>query len=188
MLAFLLDVFYNKPMFSDPNTIVPQLHIPLGASVADLGAGIGVYSFLLSKAVGPNGKVYACDVQKDMLTRLENEIKGRGVTNIQTVWSNVENHQGTKLRDQSIDWVVVANVLFQVEDRDGMIKEISRILKPTGAVLLVDWSESFGNMGPHQNEVINAVEAEKKFLANGFRKSSETIEVGSHHYGIIFRK
>ncbi len=175
-------------MFSDPNTIIPQLHIPLGSAVADLGAGTGVYSFLVSKVVGPTGKVYACDVQKDMLTRLENEIKDRGITNIQTVWSNVENHQGTKLRDESIDWVIVANVLFQVENRDAMIKEIARILKPDGTVLLVDWAESFGNLGPHQNEVINTIEAEKKFSAAGFRKSPQTIEAGSHHYGIIFKK
>jgi ubiquinone/menaquinone biosynthesis C-methylase UbiE len=175
-------------MFSDPNTIVPQLHIPLGASVADLGAGAGVYSFLISKVVGPTGKVYACDVQKDMITRLENEIKDRGVTNIQTVLSNIETHQGTKLRDQSIDWVIVANVLFQVEDREGFIKEISRILKPSGSVFLVDWSESFGNLGPHPREVINATEAEKKFTALGFTKSPQVIEAGTHHYGIIFKK
>ena len=175
-------------MFSDPNTIVQQLHIPSGASVADLGAGTGIYSFLISKAVGPNGKVYACDVQKDMLTRLENEIKERGITNIQTVWSNVENHQGTKLRDQSMDWVIVANTFFQVEDRDGFVREISRIVKPNGTVVVIDWSESFGNLGPHQNEVINAGETEKKFTANGFRKSPEIIEAGAHHYGIIFKK
>lgn len=175
-------------MFSDPNTIISQLQIPLGVSVADLGAGLGAYSFILSQKVGPEGKVYACDVQKDMLTRLEREIHDRGVTNIQTVWSNIENHQGTKLRDQSIDWVIIANVLFQVEDRDSMIKEIARILKPNGNVLVVDWSESFGNLGPHQNEVINATEAEKKFVALGFKKSPQIIEAGSHHYGIIFTK
>ncbi len=188
MLAFLLELFYNKHMFSDPNTIVPQLHISPGAQVADLGAGSGVYAFLIAKIVGPEGKVYACDVQKDMLTRLENEIRDRGVSNIQTVLSNIENHQGTKLRDQSIDWVILANVLFQVEDRDTMIKEIARILKPNGAVLLVDWSESFGNIGPHQNEVINAIDAEKKFVNFGFKKSPQTVEAGSHHYGIIFKK
>lgn len=175
-------------MFSDPNTIVPQLHIPLGASVADLGVGTGAYAFILSRTVGPSGKVYACDIQKDMLARLENEIKDKGITNIQTVWSDVENHQGTKLRDHSIDWVIVANVLFQVQDRDGLIKEISRILKPSGSVLLVDWSESFGNLGPHPSEVINSVEAEKKFTALGFKKSSQAVDAGSHHYGIIFKK
>ena len=175
-------------MFSDPNTIIPQLNIPIGASVADLGAGTGAYSFPISKVVGPNGKVYACDVQKDMLTRLENEIHDRHITNIQTVLSNIEIHQGTKLRDQSIDWVIVANVLFQVEGRDGFIKEIYRILKPSGSVLLVDWSESFGSMGPHEREVITSSEAEKKFIDNGFKKLPKIVDAGAHHYGIIFTK
>jgi ubiquinone/menaquinone biosynthesis C-methylase UbiE len=175
-------------MFSDPNTIVPQLHIQPGAIVADLGAGTGAYSIAISKVVGPTGKVYACDVQKDMLTRLENDARERGATNIQAVLSNIEAHLGTKLRDQSIDWVIVANVLFQAEDREGLIKEISRILKPSGSVLVVDWTESFGNLGPHEKDVINAVDAEKKFTEAGFKKSPQSIQAGSHHYGIIFKK
>jgi ubiquinone/menaquinone biosynthesis C-methylase UbiE len=181
-------MFYNKLMFSDPNTIVQHLYIPIGASVADLGAGTGAYTLALSKKVGPEGKVYACDVQKDMLARLENEIKDHHITNVQTVLSNIESHQGTKLRDQSVDWVIIANVLFQVEDRDALIGEINRILKPAGSVLVVDWSESFGNLGPHEREVINALDAEKKFTTLGFKKTPQTIDAGSHHYGMVFKK
>lgn len=175
-------------MFSDPNTIVPQLHIQPGAVVADLGAGTGAYSIAVSKVVGPTGKIYACDVQKDMLTRLENDMRDRGITNVQAVLSNIEAPLGTKLRDQSIDWVILANVLFQAEDRDGLIKEVARILKPSGSVLLVDWTESFGNLGPHPKDVITAVDAEKKFSEAGFKKAPQLIEAGSHHYGIIFKK
>jgi len=175
-------------MFSDPNLIVSQLHIMPGESVADLGAGTGAYSFILSKVVGPTGKVYACEVQKDMLVRIENEIKERHLSNIQTVWSNIENHQGTKLRDHSIDWVIVANTLFQVEDRDGMIKEIARILKPNGAVLLVDWAESFGNIGPHVQDVVSKDDAIRMFGAFDFHLTPQIIDAGSHHYGCIFKK
>lgn len=173
-------------MFSDPKNIIAQLDIPVGSSVADLGAGLGVYSFLLAKKVGTEGKVYACDVQKDILTRLDREIHDQHITNIQTVLSNIEHHQGTRLRDASIDWVVLANVLFQVEDRNGMVQEIARILKPTGKVLLVDWSESFGNLGPHANEIITASDAEKKFSEYGLIKTPQVIDAGAHHYGIIF--
>jgi ubiquinone/menaquinone biosynthesis C-methylase UbiE len=175
-------------MFSDPNTIVSQLHIEFGASIADLGAGTGAYARVLAKAVGPTGKVYACDIQKDMLTRLENDMRDHGITNVQPVLSNIESHLGTKLRDQSIDWVVAANILFQVEDRDGFIKEIARILKPNGAVLVVDWTESFGNLGPHAKDVFTALDAEKKFGEIGFKKTPQVINAGSHHYGIIFKK
>ena len=175
-------------MFSDPQKIIAELAIPVGASVADLGAGVGTWSFLLAKKVGASGKVYACEVQKDMLVRIENEAHALGISNVQTVWSNIENHMGTKLRDQSIDWVIVANVLFQVEDRTGFIKEISRILKPSGSVLVVDWSESYGNLGPHEKDVVHASDAEKMFAEIGLVKAPTIINAGSHHYGIIFKK
>ena len=175
-------------MFSDPNTIVSALNIPVGATVADLGAGTGAYSFLLAQKIGPTGKVYACDVQKDMLTRLENDARERGITNIQTVHSNVEVNEGTKLRNASIDWVIVANVLFQIEDKPGFVAEIARILKPSGSVVLVDWSESFGNLGPHENMVMKRADAEQLFASVGYHPTAQVVDAGAHHYGIVFRK
>lgn len=173
-------------MFSDPKKIIPALNIQPGSSVADLGAGVGAYTIPISKIVGATGKVYACDVQKDILTRLESELKQLGITNVQTVLANVETHLGTKLRDHSVDWVIVANVLFQIEDRPGFINEISRIMKPNGRVLLVDWMESFGNLGPHENEVIKPDIAEQLFNNVGLKKSPIVIDAGAHHYGMIF--
>jgi ubiquinone/menaquinone biosynthesis C-methylase UbiE len=175
-------------MFSDPEKIVSSLPVEVGASVADLGAGTGAWSIPLAKKVGPSGKVYACEVQKDMLVRIENDAKAHNLNNIQTVWSNVETHQGTKLRDGSIDWAIAANVLFQVEDRKSFIKEIFRILKPGGHCLLVDWKESFGNLGPHEKDVIKEDEAVAEFSNAGLRKTPIAIDGGSHHYAIIFAK
>ncbi|MDB4984388.1 MAG: type 11 methyltransferase [Patescibacteria group bacterium] len=175
-------------MFSDPQKIIDSLPIEIGSSVADLGAGTGAWSILLAKKVGSTGKVYACEVQKDMLVRIENEAKQHNITNIQTVWSNVENHQGTKLRDASVDWAIAANVLFQVEDQPGFIKEISRILKPGGKCLLVDWKESFGNLGPHEKDVVSETEATEQFAIAGLRRTQSVIDGGSHHYAIIFAK
>jgi ubiquinone/menaquinone biosynthesis C-methylase UbiE len=163
-------------MFSDPQKIIDSLPIAVGSSVADLGAGVGAWSIPLAKKVGSSGKVYACEVQQDMLVRIENEAKQHGVTNIQTVWSNVEN------------WVIAANVLFQVEDRTRFIKEITRILKPGGRVLLVDWKESFGNLGPHEKDVIHEQEAVVLFEGGELRKIPLEIDGGSHHYAIVFRK
>lgn len=175
-------------MFSEPNTIMSQLAIPLGATVADLGAGTGAFSFIAATKVGTNGKVYACEVQSDMITRINNEIQDRGIRNIVTVHSNIETHQGTKLRDQTIDWVLAVNVLFQVEDRSGFVKEIARITKPGGRVFLLDWSESFGNLGPHAKDIINEPEAVKLFEEQGFKKTPQVIQVGAHHYGIVFSR
>lgn len=175
-------------MFSNPETIIAALPIDPGSIVADLGAGTGAWSLVLAKKVGSAGKVYACEVQKDMLVRIENEMKECGIHNIQTVWANVEQSMGTKLRDSSIDWAVCANVLFQIEHRETFIKEIARILKPGGRLILVDWKESFGNMGPHDKDVIAADDAEKLFGNAGLRKLPIVVDGGAHHYAIVFSK
>lgn len=175
-------------MFSNPNTIISALQITTGSVVADIGAGTGAFSFPIAEKIGPTGKVYACDVQKDILVRLENEARDRGIKNIQTVVSNVEIHQGTKLREASIDWVIVANVLYQIEARQAFVKEMARILKPSGSLVLVDWSESFGSLGPQPSMVLNKTNAEKLFTEAGFKVTPTVIDAGSHHYGIVFRR
>ena len=175
-------------MFSDPHTILAQLPIMSGSSVADLGSGTGAYTLAAATMVGPTGKVYACDVQKDMLVRLQNEARDRGLSMVQTIHSNIEAKMGTKLRDQSIDWVIVANVLFQSEDREGLATEIARILKPDGSVLLVDWTESFGNLGPHIKDIIPEQEAVTLFANHGLHQSPKIIDAGAHHYGILLKK
>lgn len=175
-------------MFSNPQTIVSQLTLAPGSTVADLGAGTGAFSFPLAAKVGPTGKVYACEVQADIMSRLESEIRDHGTTNIIPVHANIELLQGTRLRDASVDWVVLANVLFQVEDRDTCLEEIKRILKPEGAVLLIDWTESFGNLGPHTDHVINQSAAETLFTKHGLRMTPAVIDGGSHHYAVVFKK
>ena len=175
-------------MFSNPNTIVAALPISVGAVVADIGAGTGAFSFPIAEKVGPTGKVYACDVQKDILVRLENDARDRGLKNIQTVVSNVEIHQGTKLRDASIDWIIIANVFYQIEARQAFVKEMARILKPGGAVVLIDWSESFGSLGPQPAMIITKTDAEKMFAEVGLKSTPTVIDAGSHHYGIVFRR
>jgi ubiquinone/menaquinone biosynthesis C-methylase UbiE len=174
-------------MFADPENNVQQLNLAKGSSVVDLGAGTGHYSFAASTAVGPDGIVYAVDVQKDILDRMVNDAHGRGFTNIKAIWGNIEKVHGTRLRDVSVDTVIFSNTLFQVEDKDGCIKEIYRILKTGGRLLLIDWSESFGGLGPQSSQVITENNAKELFEKNGFTYDS-AIDAGAHHYGLIFKK
>ncbi len=173
--------------FSEPKQIVAQLSITKGSQVADIGSGTGFYSFAASEAVGPNGRVFALDVQKDLLERLKAEATEKGIGNITTVWVDAEKPNGTRLRDASIDTAIVANVLFQVEDKEGFIQEVKRILSPNGMILVVDWAESFGGVGPHSDQVFNKDASEQLFTSHGF-SVTKTIEAGEHHYGLVFKK
>ncbi len=134
------------------------------------------------------GKVYAIDVQKEMLEKLRNEAKNvRHLNNIDIVWADLDNLGGTRLKENSMDAVIVANVFFQLQKKDNTCLEIKRILKPGGRVLLVDWASSFGNMGPQQSDVFTESKAQELFLKHGF-KEDRSISAGEQHYGIIFRK
>ena len=175
-------------MFSDPEKNVEQFSLGKGNYVADFGSGPGFYSFAAAEAVGDTGKVYAVDVQKDLLQKLKNEARNvRHLMNVEVVWADLEHLGGTRLRESSLDAVIASNVFFQFEDKNGPCLEIKRILKKGGRVLLIDWSSSFGGMGPQQSEVFSKTDAIKLFTKNGFIEDREIV-VGTEHYGIIFRK
>ncbi len=174
-------------MFSDPVKNVEQAGIQAGMEIADLGSGSGGYSLALGKALTTTGKVYAIDIHKDLLTRLKNNAVKAGMFNIEVIWGDVDKLNGTKLRDSSVDMTFLCNILFQLENKETVVKEIKRILKPGGRTLIVDWTDSYGGLGPKPLAVVKKETAQKMFEQNGFHLDKE-ISAGAHHYGLIYKK
>ena len=172
-------------MFSDPEQNIGQLELKKGSHVADFGSGSGYYSFAAAEVVGENGMVYAIDVQKDLLQKLKNEARNiRHLTNIEIIWGDIDNLGGTRLKGESIDAVIVANVFFQLENKENACLEIKRILKKGGKVLLVDWI----NLNTDISQKVNSFtkdDARKLFLGKGFSEVKE-FDAGIKHYGLIF--
>src|ERR1700761_7861022 len=125
--------------FADPRSNVLQLGLHDGMRIADLGAGSGHYAIAAAHAVGKDGHVYAVDVQEDILAHLRDSAHRAGVRTIDTIWGNLEKAGGTKLRDASVDGVIMSNVLFQLEDPKPAVAEARRIVKAGGKVLVIDW-------------------------------------------------
>lgn len=174
-------------MFADPNQIVKQFGLTEGMRVADFGAGSGAYSFPMADIVRGNGMVYAVEVQKDLLKRIQNDAASRHVTNITPLWADIEKVGGTKLADRSVDAVLLSNVLFQMPDRETCIQEATRILKPNGRLFIIDWSDSFGGMGPRPEDLLPEEKARTLCEARGFSYSG-AISAGAHHYGMILQR
>jgi len=171
--------------FSSPQENVLQLGLHEGMTVGDLGAGTGHYARAAAGVVGQGGKVYAIDVQEDVLKHLHLNSHPHHQAIIETIWGDVEKPGGTHLRDATLDAVILANTLFQIDDRDALLAEIRRVLKPGGKLLVVDWAGSYGGIGPAQEYVVPEHDAEALFINGGFHKL-KSFRGGSHHYGIIF--
>lgn len=172
--------------FSQPRSIVLQMGLSHGARVADLGSGTGHYAQALAGVVGREGKVYAVDVQEDVLKHAKINAHQHHTHTIETVWGDIEKKGGTHLRDALVDGVVLANVLFQVEHREAVAQEALRILKPGGIILVVDWVGSFGGIGPRPDQVIGEEAVVALFSALGCTKR-KSVAAGSHHYGVILQ-
>ncbi|MBI4120986.1 MAG: class I SAM-dependent methyltransferase [Parcubacteria group bacterium] len=173
--------------FSNPQTIIESCHFGMGWHVAEFGVGSGAYTRGILKAIGKNGFVYAVDIQKNLLNRVLREANDAGYANISIVHGDLEQPGGSKLGAESMDAVVVANLLFQARNRSGVAHEVKRVLKPKGKVLVVDWTSSFAGIGPRSEDVVPSAEAEKLFTAAGFTVE-KTVNAGEHHYGILFKK
>lgn len=173
--------------FSDPQKNVAELSLERGMKVVDIGSGSGSYVFSSAKAVGENGRVYAVDIQQELLKKLKNEGRKIHLNNIDVVWGDAEIPGGTKLADSSFDAVILSNLLFQIKNKEVAISEAGRILKTGGKMLVVDWTNSFGGLGPQQKDVFSKNQASSLVQGLGFSLKKE-FDAGDHHYGLIFVK
>lgn len=174
-------------MFSDPAKNVPYFGLTEGAKVADFGTGSGAYVFEMAKQVGNTGKIYAIDIQQGLLDRLSSQVHDLKLKNNEIVWGNVEKVGGSKLADQSVDLVLIANILFQSDSKYTLALEAKRILAPDGQAVVIDWIDSFGNLGPPPDRVVPPDQVKQIFAEAGFLYQSE-FPAGDHHYGLIFAK
>ncbi|OGG54687.1 hypothetical protein A3D62_03300 [Candidatus Kaiserbacteria bacterium RIFCSPHIGHO2_02_FULL_49_11] len=173
--------------FSDPEANVEALKLEPSMHVADFGAGTGVYTFAAARRVGNRGKVYAIDIQPDLLRRIKNESLARGFDAVEVIWGDVDEPRGSGLPDQSEHAVIISNILFLADKKEELAKEAFRILKKGGRALVVDWRDSYKNMGPAQESVIREEAAEKIFVTAGFTIDRH-LTAGAHHWGFIARK
>lgn len=174
-------------MFMNPAQILAACNLQTTDSVADFGAGSGFLSREAAKFV-PKGNVFAIEIHREIVTRLARDAQDANLTNIHPLWGDIELPGGTRLDDASVNFVIISNVLFHLDDKIACIKEAKRVLKPDGRLLIVDWTESFGGIGPAPSAVVTKQMAEELCARAGFTKISDTLPAGEHHYAILFKK
>lgn len=173
--------------FLEPERIVKNLGLEKGDHVADFGAGHGYFTIPMAKAVGGDGKVYAIDVQKSVLEIIRSRAKLDHILNIEPVWADLDQPHGSKIQEKYLDLVMVANILFQTENKAGLFQEAHRILQAGGRLVIMEWDATPTPLGPPISLRVSKEQVRRWGEEAGFNFDRE-FEAGSHHYGLIFRK
>jgi ubiquinone/menaquinone biosynthesis C-methylase UbiE len=168
----------------NPFEILKRAGIGEGMKIADLGCGtMGHFVFAASHLVGDRGAVYAIDILKSALAGIESRIKMEGVSNVQTIWSDIEVLGGTKVGNNEVDIAFLHNVGAKAD----MIREAARLIKPGGKLLIVDWEKTSAPFGPPTKNRPDPERIKKDAEEIGL-KFLEEFKAGPYHFGIIFVK
>jgi len=157
----------DRAAWQKPDQIMDSLGIADGSKVADIGAGAGWFTIQLARRVGPNGLVYAQDVQRQMLEATRRRVSREGLQNVQTVLGTGTN---PNLPKGSLDAILVVDVYPEVDDRVTFLRSLSRALKPNGRIGVVNYKPGQGGPGPAPNE--------------GVRVESAAVEADAHAAGL----
>jgi ubiquinone/menaquinone biosynthesis C-methylase UbiE len=173
--------------FVVPEVVASHFHLHEGDKVADFGAGSGFFLKTLSAAVGDQGRVYACEIQKKLVEKVGSLVQSQGLQNVDTLWCDLETVNGNKLPDDELDAGILVNTLFQIEDRSAAAIEMARVLRTGGKLLVIDWTETVIGLGPVPDKLITAADCMALFESHGFIFERD-FPAGEHHYGLAFRK
>lgn len=176
----------EKLAFVDPKKIIEMAEVKKGERVADFGCGPGYFSLPAAEAVGEEGTVYAFDVLPAAIEALESHLKMNNIDNIVSRRVNLEKERGTGLEDETVDWVIIKDVLFQNKNKQKILEEAKRVLKVGGKILTMEWNENVF-IGPNKDSRISKDELSKIIFDAGFIFKKEA-DAGDYHYIIIASK
>lgn len=168
--------------FLDPENILSKIYLREDMSACDLGCGSGGWALPLAKKLA-KGRVFAVDILQEPLSSLEEKLRQERLFNVSIMLADAE--KGVKIIEDSIDFVLLTNILFQAKESGKILKETKRILKQGGKALVVDWKPE-SPIGPKQGRVAKE-EVIKMAIKTGFDPEKE-IEAGKYHWAILLTK
>ena len=173
--------------FLNPAVSIRMAGVHEGMQVADFGAGSGFFTRAAAREVGTAGRVWAVDINSDLLPRIKSLAEAEGLRNVEVMRGDVEVVDGSNLPSESFDFVIAANLFFVLEHKSECIAEIRRVLKKAGRALIIDWTNSHGGLGPHKDHVLTATQAGTLLEAHGMHVLGQ-VPAGAYHWGFVVRK
>jgi ubiquinone/menaquinone biosynthesis C-methylase UbiE len=170
---------------------IQQLDIKPNSLVADFGSGSGIYAKYVYNKYKPK-KVYAIELHEQLAFSLQTEIDkfkmDAGESKMFSVWGDIEEVLGTRIKENSVDFVLLINTFSLLRWKRNCILEMKRILKKGGKVLLVDWHTHLGNSLAHKKNILNQDELSYMFNEAGFEIMSKIGKTSHHNVFVVEKK
>lgn len=148
------------------DTLLRALHLKPGMSVCDLGCGNGFYTLKLANWVGNSGRVYAVDIQQEMLHLLDARARADGISNIKPVLGSAID---PRLPESSQDLILLVDVYHEFSHPEPMLRAIRKSLKPGGRVALVEFRLEDPQVPIKLLHKMSKKQILKEFPPNGFK-------------------
>jgi len=160
----------KRDAYQKPHEVIQALGLKHGEVIADIGSGSGYFALRFAHHVGDKGRVYAVDIDPEMVRHLNRRIRDAGLSNIQTLLAPPDD---PLLRDRSIDRFVIVDTWHHIDDQTGYLALMKKMLKPGGQVVMIDFQKRELPVGPRLSMKIAREDLIRQLEQNGFRLAQE---------------
>lgn len=167
-----------------PARAIAALNITPGHVVADVGAGTGYYTVRLAERVGPAGRVFATDIQPEMLSALQARMTRARLTNIELVLSAEAD---PRLPDGLFDLVLMVDVYHELSRPQEVLRKLRASLKPDGRLVLIEFRKESAWVPIREEHKMSVREARVELEAEGYR-FDRVINVLPWQHILVFRR
>ncbi|MBK9138983.1 MAG: class I SAM-dependent methyltransferase [Verrucomicrobia bacterium] len=176
----------GREIYDHRHRIVLESGVRKGMTVADVGAGSGLFTLLFAEAVGRRGTVYAVDIVPAFLTHIEAEALGRNLDNVRPV---LASERSASLPERSVDLVFICDTYHHFEYPAETLASLHAALRPRGRLVLVEFHREEGRSSDWIMRHVRAGQAvfEAEITRAGFRKIRETPFLRENYF-VVFEK
>lgn len=126
----------TRDQWQQRDRVIESLQIRPGDRVVDLGSGGGYFTFSLAKAVGPNGKVYAVDIDEEMNDLVAKQAKKEGLGNVEVILAKPDD---PLLPSPGVDLIFTSNTYHHIDNRVRYLADLQKYLRPNSRIAIIEF-------------------------------------------------
>lgn len=167
-----------------PSRAVQLLKLRPGDVVADVGAGSGYVTVRLAREVGPKGRVFAVDIQPEMIARIDARIRAEHLANVTTILGAPDD---PKLPGHAIDLELMVDVYHELAAPQIVLRRLRQSLRPDGRLVLVEYRKEDPSIPIREEHKMSVADAKAEVEAEGFQLAEVNEDLPRQHI-LIFRR